>query len=190
MAAQPSLPVSEHPNPPAFEAVARYVRAITNGVLALAATLFCIALMGLTVDIIMRYAANSSVRGMQEIVNLLFGWIYMLGVAALYARKGDAMITFVTRAMPEKVQNALAIFVSLLIAASMAIVFYETAGLIQAQTAITSAELGLPEPLRFMPLAIAALSIVVTSAIDIWASIIWAKTGHRPVIWTDLDEHH
>src|SRR5262249_37165419 len=113
VAAQPSLPVSEHQNPKAFEAVARYVRAITNGALALAATFFCIALIGLTIDIIMRYAANSSVRGMQEIVNLLFGWIYMLGVAALYARKGDAAITFITRSMPEKLQNALAIFVSL-----------------------------------------------------------------------------
>ena len=188
MAAQPSLPVSDDRRQPAFEAVAAAVRAVTRAVLVLCATLFCVALVGLTVDIVMRYAAHSSVRGMQEIVNLLFGWIYMLGVAALYARKGDAAITFVVRAMPERIQNTIAIAVSLILAVSMAIIFYQTAGLIQSQIGIRSAELGIPEPLRFMPLAIASVSITLTSLIETWSCVIWAGTGHRPVVWHDLDD--
>jgi TRAP-type C4-dicarboxylate transport system permease small subunit len=183
--------VNVRPNPPAFEAVARCVRAVTRVVLALSAVLFCVALTGLTVDIVMRYSVNSSVRGMQEIVNLLFGWIYMLGVAALYARKGDAAITFFVRAMPAQAQNIVALLVSLIIAAGMAIVFIETTGIIQSQAAITSAELGIPEPLRYIPLAVATISIVITSLIDVWACALWAMTGHRPVVWSaeELDSH-
>jgi TRAP-type C4-dicarboxylate transport system permease small subunit len=183
--------VSAEPNLPAFEAIARIVRAVTRALLAVSAVLFCVALVGLTVDIVMRYSVNSSVRGMQEIVNLLFGWIYMLGVAALYARKGDAAITFFVRTMPAQVQNVIALVVSLIIAASMAIVFYQTAGIIRSQAAITSAELGIPEPLRYLPLTVAAMSIVITSLIDVWACVLWAMTGHRPVVWSveELDSH-
>jgi putative ABC transport system permease protein len=45
----------------------------------------------------MRYILDSSVRGMQEIVGLLFTWIFFLGIAALYAKNGDAAMTFVVR---------------------------------------------------------------------------------------------
>ncbi len=82
----------------------------------------------------------------------------------------------------------LAIVVSLVLAGSMTIIFVKTVGLIETQLGIRSAELGIPEPLRFMPLALAALSITITSLIDVWASVIWARTGHRPVIWPDLDD--
>jgi TRAP-type C4-dicarboxylate transport system permease small subunit len=168
-----------------FEAAARWVRAATHVVLCSSAVLFCVALVGLTTDIVMRYAFSSSVRGMQEIVNLLFTWIYMLGIAALYARNGDAAITFVARSLPLRAQIALALLVSLIIAASTVIVLVATLRLIDLQAGIASAELGIPEPLRFAPLALAAASITITSLIEAWACLIWIGTGVRPVIWRD-----
>jgi TRAP-type C4-dicarboxylate transport system permease small subunit len=100
-------------NPPAFEMAARGVRGITHGVLAICAVLFCLTLAGLTTDIVMRYAFSSSVRGMQEIVNLLFTWIFLLGIAALYARKGDASISFVVNTLPPKAQILMNLLVAL-----------------------------------------------------------------------------
>lgn len=170
---------------PAFEAVARWVRGITHAMLAIAAMLFCIALAGLAGDIVMRYLFNSSIRGMQEIVNLLFSWIYMLGVAALYARKGDAAITFIARGLPVRLQIVLSGLVALIIAASMTVVTVKTIELITAQTAIRSAELGIPEPLRFAPLAIAAACVALTSLIDLWSCLLWARVGVRPSVWRE-----
>ena len=117
---------------------------------------------------------------MQEVVNLLFGWIYMFGVAALYARKGDAAITFVVRALPVSARIAMSALVALMIAATMTVVMVETLELIMAQTSIRSAELGIPEPFRFAPLVFAAACVALTSLIDVWSCVIWARTGVRP----------
>jgi TRAP-type C4-dicarboxylate transport system permease small subunit len=170
---------------PAFEAVARWVRGVTHAMLAIAAMLFCVALAGLAGDIVMRYLFDSSIRGMQEIVNLLFSWIYMLGIAALYARKGDAAITFIARSLPVRLQIGLSGLVALIIAASMIVVVVCTIELITAQTSIRSAELGIPEPLRFAPLAIAAGCIALTGLIDLWSCVLWARIGVRPMIWRE-----
>ena len=185
MAAQPAVPLNATRISPAFEVVARGVRGVTRAILAIAAAFFCIALAGLASDIVMRYLFNSSIRGMQEIVNLLFSWIYMLGVAALYARKGDAAITFIARALPNRLQIVLSGLVALIIAASMSVVMVKTIELITAQAAIRSAELGIPEPLRFAPLAIAAACITLTSVIDLWSCVLWATHGVRPTIWRE-----
>lgn len=183
MAAQPAVSLTEKR---LFEAAARCVRIVTRGGLMLAATLFCVAIAGLACDVAMRYLLHSSIRGMQEIVNLLFIWIYMIGIAAMYARKGDAAITFIARALPISLQIVLASLVALGISASMSVVALETMHLIAAQLAIRTAELGLPEPLRFIPLVIAAACVAITSLIDFWSCTLWARFGVRPSIWPEL----
>ncbi len=185
MAAEPFVPVSTGGSSPGFEAAARWVRRWVRALLGLCAVLFCVALAGLTVDIVMRYALSSSVRGMQEIVNLVFIWIFMLGFAALYACNGDAAITFAVRALPVRARIVVAGFVSLLICASMAIVLKETLGLIASQMSIASMELGIPEPVRMASLAVAAASVAVTSLLDAWGCLLWARHGVRPVLWAD-----
>ena len=185
MVAEPAIPLTGTGTPPAFEVVARGVRGTTHATLAIAATLFCIALAGLGGDIVMRYLFNSSIRGMQEVVNLLFSWIYMLGVAALYARKGDAAITFIARSLPARLQIVLSGIVALIIAASMTVVMVKTIELIMTQTSIRSAELGIPEPLRFAPLTIAAACVALTSLIDLWSCVLWARFGVRPTVWRE-----
>jgi TRAP-type C4-dicarboxylate transport system permease small subunit len=161
------------------------VRLYTHVLLAICTVLFCLALAGLTTDIVMRYAFSSSVRGMQEIVNLLFTWIFLLGIAALYARKGDASISFAVKALPPKAQILMNLLVALIIMTSAGILCVEAISLVQEQAGIMSAELRIPEPFRLAPLAIASASITLTSLIDAWSCVIWFAGGQRPLVWRD-----
>jgi TRAP-type C4-dicarboxylate transport system permease small subunit len=159
---------------------ARATRGISEAFIVICGLFFCSALAGLAADIVARALFHSSVRGMQEVVGLLFTWVFMLGTAALYARNGDVALTIIVRNTGARLRPLIALAVALVIAASMAILFIETLRLIEAQWSIGSADLGIPEPLRFAPLAVAAASIAISSLLEAWNCVAWARFGYRP----------
>jgi TRAP-type C4-dicarboxylate transport system permease small subunit len=166
-----------------FNLAARGVRHFTAGLIAIAGLLFCLALAGLTVDIFMRVAFDSSIRGMQEIVTDLFLYAFFLGAAALYARNEDVALTFFLRPLPVRARAVLGFLVALVVAACMALVCFEAASLTIEQRSMFSPELGIPESVRLAPLAFAAASIACTSLVDAWSYAVWALDGTRPSVW-------
>ena len=167
----------------AFEIAARLVRFVTAAVVAVCGVLFCLALIGLSVEIVMRTVLGSSVRGMQEVVTLAFIYAFLLGTAALYSRNEDVALTIFVKATPARWHSFLALLVSTTMAITMAIVFVETIRLMDAQRSIVSLELGIPEPFRFAPLAAAAAMMACTSLIDAWGHAISALGGPRLAVW-------
>ncbi len=168
-----------------FALAARIVRRLTAGLIAVCSLLFCLALTGLTIDIFMRVAFNSSVRGMQEIVSDLFLYAFFLGAAALYARNEDVALTFFLRALPVRRRAVLSALVALAVAAAMALVCFEAVSLTIDQRSMFSPDLGISESVRLAPLAIATASIACSSLVDAWSHVLWTLDGTRSGVWDE-----
>lgn len=174
----------------AFDTVARGIRGITRAMLAISGLFFCLAVAGLTADIVSRAMLQSSIRGVDEVVVLLFVWIFMLGTAALYARNGDVALTIVVRTLPPRGRKLAALGVALVIAVSMALVFWQTVLLLWSQRGVVSADLGIPDAARFAPVAIATAFITFTSLVEAWSCAVWLLGGARPSVWGNATETH
>jgi TRAP-type C4-dicarboxylate transport system permease small subunit len=176
----------------AFEIAARLVRGGTWTLLAAAASLFVLSIVVYTIEIVLRGFFFTSFPEYYEIVAFSFIYVYLLGAAALYARNEDVVIELLYNRLPEVLQRWLLLLIQIGIAVTMVTVFIHAVKIIDLQMHTPTPLLGVPEAIKWIPLAIAAAWITLSASVEAWAAIVWIRTGERLRVWTepffDLDE--
>ena len=169
--------------PPAFNHVARLVRLLTWFHLAVSGTLFLVATTALAVDVVLRYVFSAPIAGLHETVTLAFTFVFLMGAAALYARNEDIVLELVYRRLPGRVRGYLVLVIYLAIIAALAVVLQQTVRLIGIQWNLPTPALRVPQGIFAVPVAIASVSIILTSVVECWACVLWIRTGRRPSVW-------
>ena len=166
-----------------FSHAARLVRLLTWLHLAISGTLFVVATGALAVDVGLRYLFSAPVAGLHEAVTLAFTFVFMLGAAALYARNEDIVLEFVYRRLPAPVRRHLVLVIYLAIVIVLAVVLQQTFRLIEVQWNLPTPALRVPQAVFAVPVAIASVSIILTSLVECWACVLWIGKGSRPSVW-------
>lgn len=172
--------------PRAFHHAARLVRLLTWLHLALAGTLFLVATSALAVDVTLRYVFAAPIAGMHEAVTLAFTFVFLLGGAALYARNEDIVLELVYQRLPVPVQRYMVLVVYMAIVVALAVVLYHTFRLIDIQWNLPTPALRVPQAMFAVPVAIASVSIILTSLVECWACVLWIGKGSRPPVWPGM----
>lgn len=166
-----------------FSNLGGVVRTITFLYISLAGTIFVIAMVALTIDIVLRYGANSSISGLHEAVVIAFVYVVMLGAVALYSKNEDIVVSIFVSKFPNNLQILTGFFVHTIIALTMLIVCHETVLLTSVQMQVPTPQLGWPLGVQWIPLAIASGTIFAFSLLELWAHFLWWKSGSRPFVW-------
>jgi TRAP-type transport system small permease protein len=174
--------------PAAFRLAAAGSRALMRLELALAGSIFALAMALLTIDVIGRYGFNRTIAHLHEAVTIGFVWVFLLGAAALYARNEDIVIDSLALRLPARAREVLILLVYLLTALVMAVVLVEAIGLARRQWRLPTPSLRLPRGIYGLAVAVAAASMVYTSLVECWASLIGMKSGTRPLVWKGVDD--
>lgn len=161
----------------------RAVRAITSLYMNLAGAIFILAMVALTIDILLRYGANSSISGLHEAVVIAFVYVVMLGAVALYSKNEDIVVSVFVSKFPLNIQILIGFLVHIIIASTMLIVCQQTVLLTSVQMQVPTPQLGWPLGVQWIPLAIASGTIFAFSFMELWAHFLWWKLGSRPFVW-------
>ena len=105
------------------------------------------------------------------------------GAAALYARNEDIVLEIVYRRLPAPVQRYLVLVIYVAIIVALAVVLDHTFTLIEVQWNLPTPALRVPQAVFAVPVAIASVSIILTSLVECWACILWIGKGNRPPVW-------
>lgn len=174
--------------PRAFRTAAAISRTVMRVELALAGSIFALAMLALTIDVIGRYGFNHTIAHLHEAVTIGFVWVFLLGAAALYARNEDIVIASFADRLPKRWREVLILLVYLLTALVMAVVLVEAIGLARRQWRLPTPSLRLPRGIYGLAVAVAAASMVYTSLVEGWASLIGLRSGARPLVWKGEDD--
>ena len=177
--------MTDCPTPRSFGHAARLVRLLTWLHLAVSGTLFLVSTSALAVDVVLRYFFSAPIAGLHETVMLAFTFVFLLGAAALYARNQDIVLEFVYRRLPAPVRRHLVLVVNLAIIVVLAVVLHQTFRLIDIQWNLPTPALRLPQSVFAFPVAIASVSIILTSLVECWACVLWIGNGIRPPVWPE-----
>lgn len=167
----------------AFSHAARLVRLLTWFHLTVSGTLFLASTTALAVDVVRRYVFSAPIAGLHETVTLAFTFVFLMGAAALYARNDDIVLELVYRRLPAWLRRYLVLAVYLAIIAALAVVLQQTLRLIAIQWSLPTPALRVPQGIFAVPVAIASVSIILTSVVECWACVLWIRTGIRPSVW-------
>lgn len=175
--------MSTDPGPLWFSTAARGVRALTWVQLVVAGVLLVVGMCVNGAEIIMRSFFNTSYPDYYEVVGIAFIYVFLLSAGALYARDEDIVIGMVFDLTPASVRPWWVMVVHVLVAAGMAIVLSYTIRLIGLQSRTPTPLLGIPEAVKWWPLAFASVSIIYTSLVEACSCALWIRSGMRPKTW-------
>jgi len=168
-----------------FAGAARGVRALALAQLAVAGILLTFAMCVNGAEIVMRSFFNTSYPDYYEIVGIAFIYVFLLSAGALYARDEDIAIDMLYNFLPRTARPWWILTVHLLVAITMAVVLFYTWRLIGLQSRTPTPLLGIPEAVKWWPLAFASLSIIYTSLVEVLGCVIWIASGTRPMTWPE-----
>lgn len=166
-----------------FGRAARGVRALAWVQLVAAGVLLVIGMGVNGAEIVMRSFFNTSYPDYYEVVGISFIYVFLLSAGALYARDEDIVIDMLFGLMPPSLRPWWVMAVHVLVAASMAIVLFYTIRLIGLQSSTPTPLLGIPEAVKWWPLAFASVSIIYTSLVEACSCGLWIGSGTRPKTW-------
>ena len=146
----------------------------------LAALIFvgCVMLYG--AEVFARGLLNRSIPEYFEIVGIGFVYVFLFGAAALYARDEDIVIGFVYDRAPALMQPWWLFGVHTAVAASAVVTASATFDIIALQWTTPTPLLGVPESIRWIPLAIASVSMAATAGCRMAACVVWATRCEQP----------
>lgn len=169
----------------AFAVAAWLVRALTFVLLVSAGTLFVVSVGIYATEIVLRGGFRTSFPEYYEIVGIAFIYVFLLGAAALYARNEDIIIDLVYARLPPTHRRYMIAVIYAAIVVTMLTIFIATVELISLVMSTPTPLLGVPEAIKWIPFAIASASIAFSSAVELWAAVIWIATGERPPVWRE-----
>jgi TRAP-type C4-dicarboxylate transport system permease small subunit len=183
MAAESADQVSPPSAPPLFAMAARVVRMLAWAQLTIAGVLLVEGMCVNGAEIVMRSFINTSYPDYYEVVGISFIYVFLFSAAALYARDEDIVIGMLYDFAPRAAKPWWVLTVHLLVAATMVLVFVYTIQLIGLQSRTPTPLLGVPESVKWWPLAVASASITFTSLVEAWSCGYWIRDGIRPKTW-------
>lgn len=175
--------MSPGPTPPLFARAARVVRMLAWVQLALAGVLLVEGMCVNGAEIVMRSFFNTSYPDYYEVVGISFIYVFLFSAAALYARDEDIVIDMVFDFVPAAAKPWWVLVVHVIVAMTMVLVLVYTIQLIGLQSRTPTPLLGIPEAVKWWPLAIASTSITFTSLVEAWSCLYWIRSGTRPKTW-------
>lgn len=153
---------------------------IADVALAVSAVLTALTFAMLTIDIVARYIIGRSIQHVAELSILAFLYVFMLGVAALYARNEDIVLETFFEKLPPRGQAIWLLVVHLAIVATMIVICVQTDVIMDLQKTVRTPSLRLPIAVQYTALLIASAIIAFSSAVDAYGSLVRLATGHIP----------
>jgi TRAP-type C4-dicarboxylate transport system permease small subunit len=158
------------------------VRFAANLQLWAAAAIFVACVVFYGVEVFARGLLNRSIPEYFEFVGIGFVYVFLFGAAALYGRDEDIVIGYLFDRAPSHARPWWLLLVHALTAATMAATFVATFRIITLQWTTPTPLLGVPEGVRWIPLAIASASITASALVRTVACAAWLRRGERPTL--------
>lgn len=163
-----------------FHVLDRFRALLGSAALGIAIALFGISLLLLALDILMRYAFNSPMAYVSEVVTIAFIYVYLLGAAALYARNEDLVLDLLYRRVGERFRQVWLLLIYLGIAVTMIMTLQVTIELMILQRFMPTPLLRLPLIIEHGALLACCVVVLVSSLVDALGCLVWIRSGREP----------
>jgi TRAP-type C4-dicarboxylate transport system permease small subunit len=169
--------------PASFSAAARAVRVLAWLQLSLAMLILVAATLVYGAEIVMRSFFNTSYPDYYEVVGISFIYVFLFGAGALYARNEDIVIDTLYGFAPRRAKPWWVMIVHIVVALTMVLVLIYTVQLIGLQRSTPTPLLGIPEAVKWWPLAAVSVSMIYSSLVEAWSCALEIISGTRPKTW-------
>jgi len=146
---------------------------------------FCAVLLFVVVgllftDVTLRYFGGTLIVGLHEATGIAFMFIYFLGAAEIYARRGDIVLSTLSDALPVRARAAMYTLACAITAVAMSIVGYQAGIVTMDGWGQKTPALLLPSGLQSLPLAIGGALAGLAYLIETLAGLVWIARGTHP----------
>jgi tripartite ATP-independent transporter DctM subunit len=162
-------PIYASSSPPSV-VVDRILTAITE---IPAAVLVCIEVGILFAGVVFRYVLDSPLVWSDEIAEVLFLWLAMLGAVVALRRREHMRMTAVVSRLPVRGQNFLSALVAMAVAAFVLLLLPQVFAYMTAVDVITSPTLGIPDSWRVAGLVVALSLLMIATVEQLVSDLSW-----------------